>query len=667
MTTTVVRTACPLNCWDTCSWLVSVEDGQIAEVRGDPDDRYTRGFVCTKARFQLERSLDPGRPLHPMLKVRDAWERISWDEALDVLASKIALAVRNYGPSSVFYYHDTGSMGLSKSLGLRLFRRLGGVSEPLGSLCWAAGIRAQQCDFGHHLANAPEDIVKSKMVIIWGRNPASTNVHLVPLLAEARERGARLVLVDPVKSPTARLVDEHVQLKPATDAALALAMCNVIVAGRLADVPFVAAYATGFSSFARHVRDCTPAWAERITGVPEERIASLAKRYAASKPAAILMGYGFQRYYGGGNAVRACDALAAVTGNVGLGGGGASYASGWIARSLASLVPPPDPSAPPRLIPRARLADLTALNDPPVQVMVVAGANPVNQAPGARGVREAVAAVPFKTVLDLRWTETCEVADLFLPAASSFEDQDLHYCSWHPRMTYSERCVEPRGEALPDRVIWQALAGKLGFGPEFERTMDEWVDVSLEPVRRYGVSASLIKGKTIEFPGMPRVAFEDGQFLTPSGKFEFFSKRALEETGYPMATYVASPRDAGSGSLGVYRLRLLSPRHVNHLHSQFYEKILSPCGLPVAYVSGRDLGEAGAGEGDIAGLESVYGRMDVELRESEDLPPGVVLVYEGGSVIQGKGVNLLTPPGETDMGHGPTYYDCFVRIARHPS
>ena len=657
-----VRAACPLDCWDTCSWLVSVENGAVTGVRGDPDDPYTRGFVCPKARFQMERHNAPDRPMHPLVKSRGSWRQAGWDEALALLSGKIQDAVERYGPSSVFYYHDAGSMGLSKSLGLRLFRRLG-AAEPLGGLCWAAGIKAQEYDFGYHLANSPADVLNSSMAIIWGKNPAATNVHLTPFLKEARQRGTRLVLVDPIRSPSVALVDEHIQLRPATDGALALSMCHVIVEEGLVDVPFVAAYTVGFDAFRQHLAKYTPLWGEKLTGIDREVIASLARRYATGGPATILMGYGFQRHYGGGNAVRACDALAVLTGNVGKAGGGANYANGYIAKSLVSLAGTSNPARPVRRIPRATLGDISSLKDPPVEVMVVSGANPLNQSPGARRTRDALAGIPFKAVLDLRWTETCEDADLFLPVATSFEDRDLHSCSWHDRLTLTDRCVAPRGEALPDRVIWQRLAERLGYGSEFSKTLDEWVDVALERMRAAGLSAKSLSGKTVSFPGMPAVAYQSGVFLTSSGKFEFVSKRAAEETGYPMATYVGPPNgDGNDGGNGAYPLRLLSPRRIDHLHSQFYERVLAPGGLPVAYLSRGDLAAAGMVDGDTARMESAYGAIEVLLKETGDVPPGVALMYEGGSVIDGKGANLLTPQGETDMGHGAVFYDTFVRV-----
>ena len=659
----VYRSACPLDCWDNCSWLVTVENDQVTNVRGDPEDPYTRGFICPKARYQMERHLSPERSLHPLMKRDGAWERINWDEALDLLASKIREATTLHGPSSVFYYPDAGSMGLSKSLGMRLFRLLG-ASEPLGSLCWAAGVRAQDYDFGYHLANAPEDILNSGTVIVWGRNPAATNVHMVPIIKEARERGARLVLVDPVRSETATIADWHIQLRPATDAALALAMCNVIISEGLVDVPFVAAYTVGFAAFAEHVTSYTPAWAEGVTGVSAGAIADLARQYATKGPAALLMGYGFQRHYGGGNAVRACDALAALTGNVGRAGGGANYANGYIAGRLASLSAVQGPGLPVRRIPRANLGDLAQLHDPPVQVMVISCANPINQSPGAARTIEGLRKVPFKAALDLRWTETCEESDLFLPVATPFEDEDLHFCSWHQRLTYTEKCVEPGGEALPDRVIWQRLAMRLDLGADFDRRFSEWVDTALAREIPAGLNAAGLRGKTIAFPAAPSVAYQDCIFRTPSAKFEFNSRRAEDETGYGMATFLQVSRE-GEGAQR-YPLRLLSPRRVDHLHSQFYEKMVGPGGVPYAFVSEVDLARSGLKDGDMARVASVHGCIRAIMKETFDVPSGVALIYEGGSVLSGNGVNVLTPQGETDMGHGPVYYDTFVRLVPAP-
>lgn len=652
-----VRTACPLNCWDNCLWLVDIEQGKVTGVRGDPEDPYTYGGVCPKARFQVERMYDPGRPLFPLLRTPKGFQRISWDTALDLLASKLKAALGEYGPASIFYYHDSGSMGLLKWLGHRFFRRLGGITEPQGSLCWAAGLKGQEYDFGYQLAHDPMDVVNSRVVVIWGRNPAHTNVHSMRFIRQARENGARVILVDPVVSPTSSVADLVIAPRPGTDAALALAAANVIISEKLIDLPFIAAYTLGFAGFMRHVEKYTPEWAEQVTGVPREKIQEFARLIACEQPACILMGYGLQRYYGGGNAVRACDALAALTGSIGLKGGGSNYANRWVSLALQSIVPPPEPSSPPRLLTKSCLADLDTLTDPPVVVMVVAGANPVNQAPDSAGVLRAMARIPFKVVLDIRWTETCEISDLFLPVATSLEDEDLYFCSWHTRITYGTRAVEPAGEAMPEHVIWRELSGRLGLGDEFNKTPSEWIDLALRPLNAYGIDSSTLKGKSVMCPTAPPVPYSDGKFLTPSGRFEFYSRKAEAETGYPMATYVSDDRDGAE-----YPLQLISPRHLLHLHSQFYDKVMSERGYPIAYVSREVVSESGLADGDLAKLESPRGAMAVEVRCSDRVRGPVVVVYEGGSVLTGRGVNLLTPSGETDMGHGARYYDCRVRI-----
>ncbi len=647
--TRTIRTACPLDCTDSCVWLVDVsDDGVIREVRGD-NNPYTRGFTCPKAQSQLRRHNDPKRPLHPMIRTDGKWNHISWDEALELAAESIRKSLAQHGPKSLFYYYDSGSMGSLKRLGLRFFRMLGGITEPLGSLCWAAGIQAQLYDFGYYLAHSPEDIRNSREIIIWGRNPAVTNAHLVPFLMEARKAGAHLTLVDPVKSETASFCDQWVQIRPGTDAALALAMANVIVRDGLLDVPYLASYTYGFSRYLEHIADFTPEWAEAITGLPKDLIENLASMYACSRPSAILMGYGLQRYYSGGNAVRAIDALAALTGNIGREGGGANYANGWVRSRLGSFVPPIDSRCPPRLVPRAAMGDLAALSDPPVQVLVVTGANPVNQAPDSNAIMKAFSAIPMKIVLDLRWSETCEVADLFLPVATSFEDEDLYFGSWHRHITFGEKAVEPRGEALPEREIWRRLASLLGRGDDFAKTPLQWVDELLGKAALPTLRARALKGRSVRFPGIPDVPYLDGRFFTRSGKFEFYSEQAEKDTGFPMATFLPPETGAFRGvpsETALYQAQNPPPFPV--LRQCFRRK-------DCRWRTWREkpwLKRAWATDGRLF-LESKEGRMLVELREARNIGEDVALVYEGGSSLKGMGANLLTPQGETDMGHGP--------------
>ncbi|HHW17639.1 MAG TPA: molybdopterin-dependent oxidoreductase [Firmicutes bacterium] len=664
----IIRTACPLDCWDTCTWLVEVSNGSIKRVYGDPANPYTQGKLCPKARYQVERAMDPNRPVQPMLKSHGYWKAISWDEAFDRFADALGEAVQEYGPSSVFYYTDSGSMGLLKNLGLRFFRRLGNVTETIGSLCWAAGLKAQTYDFGLPLSHEPRDILNSRLIIIWGRNPVSTNIHLLPFVVEARNKGARVVLIDPVRSPSSVLSHEVISPRPGTDGALALGLINEVLRQNVEDVPFIAVFTAGFGFFSESVKPYTARWAEKVTGVPASTIADLAREMATRKPCAVLMGYGLQRYYRGGNTVRAIDALCAVTGNIGIEGGGANYANRWIASHLNPLVPQVSSDSPKRYVAKAKLEDLASLKDPPVRLMVVTCANPVNQAPNSAAVMKAIASVPFKVTLDLRWTETCEMSDLFLPVTTSLEDEDLYFCSWHPYIVYGERAICPLGQALPEYVIWRELSKRLGFGRDFERTPDEWINLALEPLWPYGITAGSIKGELVRFPGFPSVPYADGKFLTPSGKFEFYSKAALAETGQPVASWPETRDSDGPGrdSDGQYPLRLISVRNIHHLHSQFYDKALSPKGLPLAYVNRKTLKAHGLQDGADVILESPYGQMRVEVRESDKVREDVVLTYEGGSVLAGKGANLLTPSGVTDMGYGARYYDCVVRILPGP-
>jgi anaerobic selenocysteine-containing dehydrogenase len=655
--TRVVRSACPLNCYDTCSWLIRVKNDVVLEVEGDKNDPYTNGFLCPKARYQLERHRSPDRPLYPMVREGESWKRASWDYALDLLAEKIQDSIGHWGPKSVFYYYDAGSMALTKSLGLRLFRLLGPVTEPKGSLCWAAGIRAQQFDFGTNLAHAPEDILNSRLIIIWGRNPVVTNIHLIPFIIEAKKRGALVTVIDPINSETAKLAHRVYNPKPGTDGALALAMANVLARKGLIDIPFVAAYTHGFDLLLDHIRQYTPTWAETQTGITSSSIEELACLYGTTKPGAILMGYGLQRYVGGGQAIRAINALAALTGNVGAKGGGANYANCYVSNNLDSLVPEYSKHTPPRFISRTHLSQVGRFSSPPVKVMVTATANPINQAPDAKKVLFSLKKIPFKATLDLRWSETAEISDLFLPVASPFEDSDLHFCSWHSRVTYSLPAVAPRGEARPDRVIWQELGCRLGLGHSMDKQLSDWIDLALRPFHVYGITAKSLKGKTVTFPA-PAIPYKDGRFQTPSGKFQFHSNEAATETGFPLPTYVPpteGPKDS---------LRLLTLRTNNHLHSQFADKVSPSDGIPKVKINTETLENLKMQEGEIVTIESRDSRILARLVSTENVLDNTLVMYEGDSVLSKRGVNLLTSAIDTDMGNGAAYYECFVKIHR---
>ncbi len=305
-----------------------------SRLQGDPDHPVTRGHICPKGKQHLTRLYHPQRLTQPHKRVKGKLLPVTWDEILDEIAERLHAVKKEYGSPAVLHHTSDGYGGIIKSIDQLFFNRFGGATVSRGNLCWGAGIAAQRYDFGNVKGHAPEDIINARTIILWGRNPLVTNIHMVPFLRQAQKAGAEIILIDPIKSASAKLSDVYVHINPATDGALALGMANVLIANDLVDKAFVKNRTQGFERFKSYVERFTPQRVAAITGLEEDKIAWLARIYADHKPAAILLGYGLQRYRNGGNNIRCIDALGALTGNIGISGGGVNYANYSIAKYI---------------------------------------------------------------------------------------------------------------------------------------------------------------------------------------------------------------------------------------------------------------------------------------------------------------------------------------------
>ncbi|MDQ7793046.1 MAG: molybdopterin-dependent oxidoreductase [bacterium] len=651
--TRMVRTACPLNCWDGCGWLVEARGRQVLAVRGDPDHEITRGFVCPKAQYQVERHHSARRLRFPLRRTPGGWQEASWESALDELAEAVDRSRRRHGTLSIMSYWDSGSMGLLKRLDQRFWNQFGPITVPAGSLCWSAGLAAQQADFGANLAHDPVDHANARFILIWGRNPLDTNTHLRPFLKVARDNGARLVVVDPVSTATARDADLHLAVRPGSDLILALSLGHTIIEEGLADEEFLGSRVRGFEDYRRLCRQFPPERVEEQTGVKAGLARDLAREYAGSRPAAILLGYGLQRYATGGAAVRAVDALAAITGNIGIPGGGASYATTYVASCFADL----SGEAPAhRQVPRVTLArQLLELDDPPVRALVVARSNPASQLPRTRRVLEALAGLDFLAVIDFTLTDTAEVADLVLPATTVFEEEDIYFCSWHSYLTYGEAAVEADPGCRSDLAIYGALADRLGLGRSFgsDRPAREWIADALRPLEVWGLTPGRLRGRSLRHPGAPLVPWQDGGFATPSGKLELLPAAG----GLPSGP----PEDP-------YPFRLITPRHRQSIHSQFYDEVQAALDLPAsgppAVLIDEERGRGlGLDPGEGVRVISPWGDLACQARFIRGSHPDALVIYAGGRVGSSC-ANVLTPDRLTDIGLGAAYYECPCRLER---
>ena len=650
-----VKLACPLDCFDACGLVAEVVDGRVTGLKGDPDHPLTRGRICIKGKNLLERLYHPQRLQAPRLRDGRGWRTLSWEAALDLMAEQFTKTIAAHGSRSLLYYADSGYGGLVKSVDALFFDHLGPVSVPRGSLCWAAGMAAQRYDFGDVRGHAPQDLAKARCLVIWGRNPVATHPHLMPIIQEARQKGALLMVIDPLKTRSARLADIHLQPRPGTDGALALGMAHHLLAtGRVAR-DFVDQHTLGFERLAEALEPCTPAHAAAITGIPADEIVRAAEHYADRSPASILIGMGLQRYANGGNTVRCIDALGALTGNIGRAGGGVNFANRSIVRWIDQR-PQGTPAPDHRTFPLPRMARfIEKAADPPIRVAMFAKANPLVQMPDTRSLAAALKAVPFKIVIDMFLTDTARAADLVLPCTSILEEEDLVFSSmFTPYLTYTARAVPPLQGLLGEYELFRRLARRMGLTAYPDMPARAFLEQAIRPLTEaFGVSLESLAEAPFKVPG-DDVPWSDGRFATPSGRYEFFSRRAAKDGLPPLPRY--QPPKAAPAA---YPLRLLTPHHAHSMHSQ---QFAFRHDRPEVALHPEEAERRGLQTGQTVHVTSARGRIEALLTVDAGIPPGILKMDQGWWQASGA-ANRLTTATLSDMGENAAYFESFCRVA----
>lgn len=665
----VFKSACPLDCWDECSFLVEVENNRIIAIKADPAQPVTGQAICAKGRKHLERNNHPNRLLFPLLKRRGSFKRIGWADTLEIMAEKISETITRHGPLAILPFSDGGYGGLLKNIEDRFFSALGGCTLHRGNLCWGAGLAAQRYDFGAVLSHDHDDLLNARLIVIWGRNPAATQVHLIPYIKKAKAKGARVILIDPLQTETAALADDYIRIKPASDGLLALAMAGVMIDKKLCDTAYIEGKTSGFAPFAEMCAGYSLEEAENLTGVPAAKIESLALEYAHIKPAAILIGIGLQRHSNGGNTVRAIDALAALSGNIGKAGGGANYANFRISRFIDhGFLSGADLKPQHRYYPKPQLAEaLNRYSDPPVELLYISRSNPLVQVGNSNKLRRAFRKVPFIVTAEHFLTDTAAASDLVLPATTFFEAEDIFFTSMsHQYLSYGPRLCEPPGECRPEYAFMADLAAMLslqGFPSAIEP--ENLLTRAIAPLtEKTGLTLEAIKEKGPLMPaGFDRIPWSDGKFATEDGRFNFFSLKSEKDGSGGLPHYYA-PFEISDLSLKEqgYRYWLVSP----HPHDSIHSTHRLPGGptKPEAYLHPDTAAAESLVDGDRIEVASPRGKIDLIVSISERIAPETVMIYEGWWHESGAAVNLLTGDALTDMGNQAAYYDCLCRVKK---
>lgn len=664
------NTACPLDCWDQCALLVEEANGKILSIGPDPSQPVTGRVGCRKGRRHLERLNHPGRLRHPLLKSGGSFKRISWAEALQLMAVKISDTLEKHGPLSLLHFFEGGHMGVLKNLETRFFSALGGCTTHEGSLCWGAGIAAQKYDFGAVLSHPFEDLLNSNLIIIWGRNPAYTSMHLLPYMRRARKNGARIVLIDPLRTATARLTDQYIRIKPGSDGALALGMANVITSRGLTDRQFIAKHSSGFEQFAAMCEDYTPQMVETVTGLPAAKIEKLALDYACSKPAAILLGIGLQRHSNGCNTVRAIDALAALSGNLGLKGGGASYANFRLKNYIDhDFLSGTDLNPQHRYYPKPQLAAaLAGLQNPPIDFLYISRGNPLVQVGDSNAVRRAMRSVSFIVTAEHFMTDTAAASDLVLPCSGFLEEEDLYYNSMsHHYLSYGSPVVEAPGECRTEYAYLKELADLLGLHGFPDPDPADLMPRIIKPLTEtFGITLDEIKMKTpLPLPGGDEIPWAGGDFETADRKFNFYSEAAERDGGDGLPCY-REPQELGNRHLHEegFTYWFVTPHARETIHST--HRLPETEVTPAAYLHPETAQKESLTGGERIRISSKRGGIEAKAVISEMVPPDAVVVYQGWWHSSGAAVNNLTPDRLSDLGAQAAYYDCLCRID-HPA
>jgi len=680
----VVRVACPHDCPDTCSMLVTVENGCAVELRGAPDHPTTQGTLCTKVARYLDRTYSADRILFPMRRAGRKGEgrftRISWDDALDEIARRFdAIARSPEGPQAILPYSYAGNMGLIQygSMDRRFFHRLG-ASLLDRTICATAGKEGWAAVIGKSVGMDLEEYPNSRLIVIWGSNPVASHLHFWTRAQEAKRRGARLVAIDPYRSATAEKCHEHIALMPGTDAALAFGLMHVLNRDGLVDRDYVDRYTVGFDALAERAAQWPPERVAATCGVPVEQVERLAHDYGTIRPAAIRLNYGMQRVAGGGNAVRAVACLPALVGAWRDPAGGALLSSsGTFPVDAAALERPDLIHGSPRTVNMSALGDaLTSLRDPPVRALFVYNSNPMAVAPDSSQVAAGLARDDlFCVVHDIFRTDTADYADILLPATTQLEHVDVHNSYGHLYVQATNRAIAPLGEALPNTEVFRRLAAKMGFT---EACFSEDDDTLCRSALRFG--EGVLRGidwETLKTQGWQRLdvprpyaPFAQGNFPTPSGKCELWSEKLRARGEDPLPAYIP-PRESAATDIGLaqrYPLAFISPPARNFLNSSFANlpAFLSEEKTPHLDIHPQDAAPRALETGMAVRVFNDRGGFTASARVTDRARPGVVVapsVWWRKLAPGGENANAVTSQALTDLGRAATFYDCLVEVA----
>ncbi|MCC6703711.1 MAG: molybdopterin-dependent oxidoreductase [Thermomicrobiales bacterium] len=680
-----IRGACPHDCPDTCSVITGVQNGRAISFEGNPEHPITRGWLCAKVRPYLDRVYHEERLLYPLRRTgpkgSGMWERISWDDALAEIKANWERIIAEDGAQAILPYSYSGTLGAvqGSAASSRFWLRLGATGLER-SICDAAASVGIKATYGGGFAPDLRDVVDCKFLLIWGTNPASTSPHSMPFIREAQKNGCHVVVIDPRRSLTARSADEYIPIKPATDAALALGMINLLFEEGLADKAWLEANTIGWRDLRDRAAEYPLDKAAEITGIPAEKIADLTRRFAAANPAQLKTNDGIQRHGNSGQTFRAVIALPAVAGKIGVKAGGLTYsASGFSAWDSDAITHMSDAPTPPRFVNMNRLGAVLngEVAGPPIRSLFVFSANPATSTPNTALILKGLLRDDLFTVVHEQFmTDTALYADIVLPATTQLEQEDIHKASGHRFIHYNNQALDPPGETVSNWDLMRKLSALMGFDEPWlhldarqaaeeiltrsQQSNPNLRGICFDELRATGVAEMKIT------PGMD-IPFADGIFPTPSGKLELRADSLIAEGLDPLPHY-APPKEFEDRPANDDRLILISAASHHFVSSSMANqpKLEAKEGLPPRLdIHPADAATRGISDDCDVMIANQRGWAVLKARLSEETQPGVVVAPKGRWGQRspgGHGLNWTTSDDLGDTGRHATFHSNLVTV-----
>ena len=662
----IINSVCPKDCFGSCALQVKLESGKAVEIKGNSHHPLTGGRLCRKVKNYLSMVYSSKRLLYPMKSIgfrgEGKFERISWDEALNIIYKKLQKLKIQFGPESILYYRRYANLGIMKNCASGFWNQFGGYTSTYGGLCDTAAQEAIKLTYGVVKHNRISDIENSRLIILWGINPVYTHLHLQHYLNKAISKGAKLISIDVRENESEKKSVLSLHPRPGTDGCLALGIAHQLIKRNVPDKTFLKKYTFGFSQFEEMVREYPLSHVSTITEIPEDKIEKIVNYMEEYPEYALFCGMGVQKYTNGGQTIRAISLLPALTGSLGKKGCGFYFSDRQAPEPNWPFIPPDSVNIR-NSIPVAKLGSgIEKQTNPPIKAAWIEQGNPMTSNPNVNLLAKALNELDFIVVSDLFMTDTANMADIILPAASMLEYNDLIMGYGHSYIQLQQKVIEPLGECKHETEIYRLLGKKFNFNLEYLPENNLATIEKIIEKANFKTSVNELKEKPYLHSSYQEIVFNDMKFNTPSGKIEFFSKKAKDSL--PVYCEPCENKYSTPDLYQKYPLTLISIHARNKMNSQFSDMAIYR-EEPFIQINSEDAKKRRIAEEDKVKVFNNRGNIILKAKISSKIPEGIVLLNFGWwNIVHNVNVNMLTGEYESDIGNGTAFHNCLVEVKK---